>query len=123
MVDTTKEGLDRSNPNYLPSLMQEIKAGTLLAGLIPVVTLRPTIASAAVHVHTVPGTILTVSTGATAVLIVDGLSTPGAGEVAITYDSEGIATLTFQAANTTYDVTQHVLPALLGTAFAKLLNS
>ncbi len=119
-MSTVQEALDLANPNFIAAMFRKVLIGDLLAGLIPAVNSRKGLASNAVQVNDVPGAILAVESPAgTDIPIVGPAATPGVGEVAIAYDTEGIATLTFQAAVTAYDALQTTLPAALGTTMAE----
>lgn len=123
MSRTLKDSLNAANPNSLPDRLRQISLGDLLAGLIPRWVARTSLTSSATHIHTQPGAIMAVAddAGTTNLLIVQG--TPGAGEVQISYDSNGLATLVFAAAVTGYKVKQQVLPSGLGALLALEANS
>lgn len=104
-ASTVLQALDRANPNEIASVLQRCAFGTsLLAAITPVTVARTGLTTNTVHIHTVAGAILHVSddAGTTALTVVTG--TPGAGEVAIAYDSAGLATLTFGTTTTGYQV-------------------
>lgn len=116
---TVQEVLNSANPNVICEGLRAISFGSIIAGLVPRLVQRTGLASSATQVHNAPGIILQVqdAAGTTALSIVN--STAGAGEVQVTYDSNGIATLVFgDGANTGYDCICTVLPAGLATALA-----
>lgn len=121
MANLTVQGsLDNANITDLASRLQELKGfGVLLAGLIPVERTR-TVASSATHIHDIPGIITAVALGAVQKSIVLSADTPAAGEVGVTYDTNGLATLLFgDGVNTEYTVLQTQLPTGLAAIFAR----
>lgn len=118
-MSTRTQSLNKANPNEIADLFRLISIGDIMAGLIPRHRSRTGLASSATQVHDVPGAILQVidAAGTTALAIVSG--TAGAGEVQVTYDANGLATLVFgDGANTAYRVNQQVLPSGLGAILA-----
>lgn len=119
--------LNQANPAYLPSALKTIDGfGDLIAGLIPAWYTYAGLTNQAAHVlnEELDGTgddqaaiILQVAeTGNTPLTIVpDGV---GAGEVQVAYSSEGVPTLTFNAAVTGFKVCMLKLPANLATNLA-----
>lgn len=79
--------------------------GDILASLIPRSRTRATLTSQAAHVHDVASTIHSVESPAGTPLAIVSAA-PDAGEVQISYDENGRATLTFNAAVTTYTTTE-----------------
>ncbi len=118
MAISNKDALNRSNINTLPQLLRGVKIGDIIGGLVPTTTTRTGLTTNTVHVHTVPGTILSVSVGAAGQLIVGPGATLGAGEVSIAYDSDGLATLTFFATTTLYATQQNEIGTGLGAFLA-----
>lgn len=116
---TVQDGLNQANPNLLPDWNRKINMGDFVAGMIPTSKTRTGLADLAAHVHDVASIIQTVTLTTTNQTIISGLDTPASGEVAIVYDSEGVATLTFSASNTGYIVTEQILPVSLGTNLAE----
>jgi hypothetical protein len=102
---TVQERLNTGSPSDIADALRFISFGDLLAGLTPVEATE-TVASGTVHVIPTSGQVQTMSTAGTALVIVDSTVTPGAGEVSIAYDANGVPTATFQAAVTTYTYTQ-----------------
>lgn len=93
--------------------------GYILAGLIPRTYSRTGLDSSATHIEPEAGAILAITDSAGTTGLVMTTGTAGAGEVKVTYDSEGVATLVFgDGANTAYNVIKQVLPAGLATALA-----
>ncbi len=117
-MSTVEQSLDQANPNTLPDMLRKVEIGTLVGGMTPVSTTIGPVTTATVHVHTVPGPILTVNVTTTNIPIVAGGTTPAAGEVAIAYSAVGVATLTFGTTRTDYTATQISLPADLSTTLA-----
>jgi hypothetical protein len=125
-MSTVKEALDLANPTSLPDMLRKLPVGSLLSGLIPQALSRTAFTSSATQIDRSTdagageaGVILAVESPAgTALSIVGPGVAPGATEVAVAYSSEGVPTLTFNAAVTAYDVVKQVLPANLGTTFA-----
>lgn len=114
-MSTVQEVLDLANPNSLADMLRKLQTGQLVSGLIPRRIERSGLASSATHVEPEAGLISMVEVGTATLVMVGADSTAGAGEVNVTYDAEGVATLVFgDGANTAYDVTKMVLPT--GTA-------
>lgn len=119
MADSVQDRLNKASPNDLPDRFRQVSVGDILAGLIPAERTLTSLTSSATHVHDVPGVILAVALGAAQVVIVTSADTPGAGEVGVTYDTNGVATLLFgDGANTAYTVVAMSLPTGLGTVLA-----
>lgn len=118
-MSTTKEALNLANPNSVPDMLRKVSAGDILGGLIPTANARTGLASNATQVNDLPGALLAVESPAgTNLTIVGPGATPAAGEVAVSYDADGVATLTFNAAVTAYTALQLTLPAGLGATLA-----
>ena len=115
---TVRERLNIGSPSDIADGLRFVSIGDVLAGLTPVEATEPVTSGTVFEVPT-PGTILSVSTAGTALVMVDSTVTPAAGEVSVSYTSNGVATLTFQAAVTEYTYTQMALPDQL----ANRLNS
>ncbi len=118
-MSTVQQVLDKAPPHAMADMLRKISFGELLAGLRPRLVARADLASSATQIHSVPGAILQVTdaAGTTAVTIVTG--TAGAGEVTVTYDANGLATLVFgTGAVTAYNVLQLAIPAGLVAALA-----
>lgn len=120
MAVSNQDALNLANPNSLADLLRLVLVGDLLAGMVPREIVRTGLTSSATHVEPEAGKIDMVLNASNATLALVGASdTAGAGEVQVTYDSEGVATLVFgDGANTAYTVTKTVLPAGLGTTLA-----
>lgn len=119
MAVTILNALDNAGPNDLADRFRQVQIGSILDGLRPRLTARTGLTSSATQVHNLPGAILAVTdtAGTTAITMVTG--TPGAGEVQVTYDADGLATLVFgSGAVTAYNVLQQVLPAAHGATLA-----
>lgn len=123
---TVQSVLDTANVNYLPAALSKIGFGELIAGMIPAWYTYAGLTNQATHVLNaeLDGTgddqaaiVLQVAeTGNTPLTIVpDGV---GAGEVKVTYSSEGVPTLEFAAAVTGFKVCMLKLPASLATNLA-----
>ena len=116
---TVQDRLDTASPNDLPDRFRQVSMGVLIAGLIPAERTLTSLASSATHVHDVPGVIHQVALGAAQKVIVTSADTAGAGEVKVTYDTNGLATLVFgDGANTAYTVVAQSLPTGLGATLA-----
>lgn len=118
MADTLKDRLNAANPSEFPARMQEAKIGDILDGLRARLVARTGLTSSTTQVHNAPGAIISVDDGSAAPLAIIGSGAPGAGEVRVTYDADGLATLEFTGAVTAYDVTCQVLPTTHGTDLA-----
>lgn len=118
-MSTIQTRLNLANPNDLPDRLRQVLIGDILDGLRSRVVARAGLTNQATHVHSLPGSIehVTDTAGTTALDVVVGA--PGAGEVQIAYDANGLATLTFSAAVTGYQVVQQVLPASHGDTLAE----
>jgi len=118
-MSTVQEQLNLASPTTIADMLRKVSFGDVLAGLVPRLEQRTGLASNAVQVEPEAGEIKAVeSPSGTNLAIVGPGATPAAGEVAIAYDSNGVATLTFNAAVTAYDVVKTVLPTGLGDALA-----
>lgn len=119
-MSTVQEALDLANPNSIADMFRKVSIGSVLAGLIPRAISRTGLASNTVQVEPEAGEIKSVESPAgTNLIIVGAGATPGVGEVAVAYDANGVATLTFQAAVTAYDVQKTIFPDGLGDALAE----
>lgn len=115
-MSSVKEALDIANPNNVADNLRAVTLGTLIEGLIPRTEARTGLASSATQVESEAGPIHAVESPAGTNLVIVGSGvTPAAGQVAIAYNAQGIATLTFNAAVTAYTVVKQVLPANLQT--------
>lgn len=111
-MSTVQEALNIANPNSLPDMVRKVTLGDIVAGLIPRLEARTGLVSSATQVEPEPGPILSVSiaTGAVLLILMDGVA--AAGEVLVTYDADGVATLVFgDGAQTAYKVLKMVMPA------------
>lgn len=122
---TIQQMLDQSNDSTLPNSLAQLRdssgngLGAILAGLVPRLIARTGLTSSATQVEPEAGAILVVTdtAGTTAITMVSG--SPGAGEVQVTYDGNGVATLVFgSGAVTAYNVIKQVLPAGLADSLA-----
>lgn len=119
MADTVQDRLNIASPTDLADRNRQVLMGDVLAGLIPVERTLSGLSSSATHIHDAAGTILQVALAAAQKVIVTSADTPGAGEVGVTYSSDGVATLLFgDGANTGYTVIATSLPAGLGATLA-----
>jgi hypothetical protein len=118
-MSTVTEALDLSNPNDIADLLRQIGVGAIMAGMIPRLIDRTGLASSATHVEPEPGAILSVDLAGTTVTIMSPNDTAAAGEVEVTYDADGVATLVFgDGAQTAYSVVKSVMPAGIGATLA-----
>jgi len=116
---TVQDRLNTASPGDLPDRFRQLTLGDLIAGLIPSERTLSGLTSSATHIHDIPGLIVGVALGAVPKAIVLSADTAGAGEVKVTYDSDGLATLVFgDGANTAYTVVATQLPAGLGATLA-----
>lgn len=116
---TVQAKLNAANPNDVPAELQRITFGDLVAGMIPRRIARSGLASSATHVEPEPGLVTVVAIADDAALTIIEAGTAGAGEVLVTYDANGVATLVFgDGVNTAYRVVKTVLPAGLATTLA-----
>ncbi len=116
---TVQERLNTASPNDIADRLRQVSIGDVVAGLIPVERTLSGLTSSATHVHDVPGAIMAVSLAAAQKVIVTSLDTPGAGEVGVSYNADGLATLLFgDGANTGYTVVAQSLPTGLGATLA-----
>lgn len=120
-----RDVLDNALPTNLPDAIREVQLGTLLAGLIPRLRVYTGLTSAAAQVlnseldgsgDDQAGVILQVNDSSDAPLAIITSGAVGAGECKVEYDSEGVPTLTFNAAVTGFKVLCQFLPAGFGTA-------
>jgi len=114
--------LNAGQPNVTPDAMQRLKMGDVMEGLIPKQRERTGLVAAATQVEPEPGFVQLVElpAGPTTLTIVGPDTVPGAGEVSISYDAQGVATLTFgDGPQTDYNVIKQSLPA----DFQALLDS
>lgn len=119
-MSTVQEQLNLASPTTIADMLRKVSIGDLIAGLVPRAVSRTGLASNTVQVEPEPGEIKSVESPAgTNLTIVGAGATPAAGEVAVAYDANGVATLTFQAAVTAYDVQKTVFPAGLGDTLAE----
>jgi len=122
---TVQEALDISNPNDIPDMLRKVRLGTILAGmLVPVTDANARTVTADVCVLTTAGTVLAVTATAGGTtgnfrLVASGM-TPATTQVAVSYSAEGIATLTFAAADavTACKVQKTTITAGLGSILA-----
>ncbi len=116
---TVQERLNIGSPSDIADRLRQLPVGDVFASLIPTERTLSGLASSATHIHDVAGVILQVAIAAAQKVIVTSADTPGAGEVGIAYDADGVATLLFgDGANTGYTVIAMSLPAGLGAALA-----
>lgn len=115
---TVQERLNTASPNDIADRFRQVSFGDIVQGLIPKINARTGLASSATQVHDTAGLIRTVNVGSALRAIVNPDVTPGAATVQITYDSNGVATLVFNAVLTAYTVTETARPAGLGTTLA-----
>lgn len=125
MPETIQDKLNLASANDLPAMLRALADadgdgfGTLLQGLIPRRIARSGLTTSATHVEPEAGLISIVEVGTASLVIVGADSTAGAGEVKVTYDTDGVATLVFGDGTTdNYDVTKTVLPDGFGAALA-----
>lgn len=118
---TVQERLNIASPIDIADRFRQLPVGDIMAGQIPTLVSRSGLASSATQVHSSAGQILTASNGGgTALGIVNPDVTVGATTVVVAYDANGLATLTFNAAVTAYDVTMLAMPAGLGATLASV---
>lgn len=118
-MSTVQQALDTANPNDIAVRLRQVTTGALIAGMIPSERTLSGLASSATHVHDIPGVIHQVALAAAQKNIVTSADTPGVGEVGVTYDTNGVATLLFgDGANTAYTVIATQLPVGLGATLA-----
>lgn len=125
-MSTVQQQLNLASPTTLPDMLRKLPIGDIVASMIPQALSRTAFTSSATQIDRTTdagageaGVILAVESPAgTALSIVGPGVAPGATEVAIAYSSEGVPTLTFNAAVTAYDVVKQVLPSGLGTTLA-----
>ena len=120
MALTIQDAFNNSNPVNLADLFRAVPLGDLLAGMIPSTIARTGLVASATHVEPEPGAIslVSIAPGAVLAILLDGV--PGAGEVLVTYDADGVATLLFgDGAQTAYKVTKSKVPPGLGALLAR----
>jgi hypothetical protein len=115
---TVAEHLAFSNPATLADALRIAKIGDIIAGLIPRTVTLTGLTSAAAQTMTVPGLIASVNDATFTPLSIIHSGAVGAGEVKIEYDADGLATLTFNAAVTAFNVTMIALPTVLSSKLA-----
>lgn len=122
---TVQQALDIAQPNDIPDMLRKVSVGTILAGmLVPATDTNARTVTAHVCVLTTAGMVLAVTVTAGGVTgnfspIAAGM-TPATTQVAVSYSAEGVATLTFAAADavTACKVQKTTFPAGLGTILA-----
>ncbi len=115
---TVQDLLNRANITDFAAYAKNINLGDIIAGLVP----QPrtlTVTSGTTHVHDVAAALLFVQTPVGTNLAQITAGSPGAGEVSVDYDTEGVPTLIFAGAVTTYTVVEQTLPAGLTTELAR----
>jgi hypothetical protein len=118
-MSTVQEQLNLASPTTIADMLRKVAIGDLIAGMVPTAKSRTGLASSTTHTEPEGGVISAVESPAgTALVIVGAGVTPAVGQVAIAYDAEGVATLTFQAAVTAYDVVATTIPSGLGAILA-----
>ncbi len=118
-MSTVQEALNQANPNCLADACRLVKLGDVIAGMIPSTVAETGLTSSDTQTLATAGQVVTVESPAgTALTIVGEGVAPAAGEVAVAYDTDGVATLTFNAAVTEYTVSQTTIPAGLGDVLA-----
>lgn len=117
---TVRQALNIAQPNDLPDMLRKVGLGDIFAGLVPTRVVRTGLTSSATQVEPGPGTVLFVesSAGAQKVILTKPDATPGAGDVVVTYDANGVATLVFNAAVTAYTIVRLGWTARLGEILA-----
>lgn len=123
---TVSDALDEANPSNLPDAIREVSLGTLIGGLIPRWRTFAGLTSAAAQVLNSELDGSGDSQAAIVLAVCDAANAPldivqtgvGAGEVEIAYSSEGVPTLTFNAAVTGFQALICPLPSGLATALA-----
>lgn len=130
-MPTLKDNLDRANPNNHPADLQRLRDpdgngfGAILAGLIiPTEFIRTSLSSLTTHVEPEAGVILALSDGTDTYTIAPSDGTPTAksalatGIATVVYDSNGVASITFEGAKTAYSVIKLVMPEGIGAKLA-----
>lgn len=124
-MSTVKEALNIASPTDLPAQLHKVSLGTVLQGLIPVQDTDPRTVTANVLTLTgEPGEVTAVVATAGGVTggftIIPPAAATATKTVKVGYSAEGIATLTFHAADavTAAKVVKKTLPANLGTILA-----
>jgi hypothetical protein len=123
MAVTAQELLDLCNPAQLADALKAVLVGEIIPGLVPSVLTYSGLTSSATQVMPVAGgiTAVTLADDTPLAIVLNGAS--GAGEVNVSYDADGVATLVFNAAVTGFKVAMsHTLPTglvsvLLATEF------
>jgi hypothetical protein len=122
---TVQDQIDLANDSTLGNMLAQLRDpdgdgfGKILAGLIPRLIARSGLTSSATQIEPEAGAILIVTDTAGTTALTQVTGTAGAGEVQVTYDSNGVATLVFgSGAVTAYNVVKQVLPAGLGASLA-----
>lgn len=121
---TVAEKLALTLPTDLADCLRKVLIGEILAGIIPRTVFLTGLTSSAAQVMVdedgveCPGLIASVTDGSDAPLSIIHDGAVGAGEVLIEYDSNGLATLTFNAAVTAFSVTMMRIPADHGDTLA-----
>lgn len=116
---TVQELVNRANITDFAAYAKKLNLGDIIAGLVPKPRTLSGLASNATQVHDVAAALLFVQTPVGTNLAQITAGSPGAGEVSVDYDAEGIPTLIFAAAVTTYTVVEQTLPANLTTELAR----
>jgi len=121
---TVREILDHSHVSSLPDALKKIKIGEYIAGQIPRWVSKTGLDSSATQIHyaddgTTPQPFqvhaVTLGDNTPLAIVAGGV---GAGEVGVAYDSDGVPTFTFAAAQTSYKVKGCPLPTDWGTILA-----
>lgn len=123
MAVTAQELLDLCNPAQLADALKAVLVGEIIPGLVPSVLTYSGLTSSATQVMPVAGgiTAVTLADDTPLAIVLNGAS--GAGEVNVSYDADGVATLVFNSAVTGFKVAMsHTLPTglvsvLLATEF------
>jgi hypothetical protein len=124
---TVQDHLDTSNIQHLAPALSQISFGELIAGMIPRQRVYAGLTSAAAQVlnseldgsgDNQAGMILQVNDSSDTPLSIITSGAVGAGECKVEYSSEGVPTLTFNAAVTGFKVLCTLLPASLATNLA-----
>lgn len=123
---TVSELLSLHNPATVADVLRAIKFDQIITGLVPQTVVLTGLTSAASHTmqdtdgNDLPGGILAVTDSSDTALTIILAGAVGAGECKVEYDSDGLATLTFNAAVTGFKVAMsHTLPVgLVSTLLA-----
>lgn len=127
---TVQEMLDSASPSDLPEALGAANIGEIIAGLIPRWVSKTGLTSSASQIHMdssspakyQPFVVHAVTDGSDAPLAIIGSGSVGAGEVKVEYSTDGVPTLTFNAAVTAYKVLGQPLPKVLGQILANKPN-